>query len=207
MKKSTTFALTICLLAAAMCAAAPALAAQPAAKPKAPPAMNEQAAMETYMKAAAPGPVHEEMGKMSGKWKLDVTFWFSPGAPPQKSSADAEFKMVMGGRYLQQDVHGEMGGQPFEGLGIEGYDNVTKERFGTWFDNMSTGEMTTRGQCAAGAKTCTLKGMVSDAMAGKKVPIREVVTKIDDGHMKFETYGLDASGKEFKTMEIMYTRQ
>jgi len=176
---------------------------------KGPPQMSaqEQAMMEKYMKAAAPGPEHQRLSKMAGKWKLQVTSWMMPGAPPQKSEASAEFTSLFGGRYVQQDVKGEMGGESFQGRGIEGYDNVTKESFATWIDSMTTGMMVVRGKCPASAKKCTYKGMVSDALAGKPVPVTEVVTYTDDDHFTFEMHGPGPKGKPYKMMEIAYTRQ
>src|SRR5438876_10896816 len=102
---------------------------------------EEQAMMDKYMKAAAPGPEHQQMAKMAGKWKLSVTSWMAPDAPPMKSEATSEYRTILGGRYLEEEVHGTMGDQPFEGRGLNGYDNVTKERFGTWVDSMTTGPM------------------------------------------------------------------
>ena len=167
----------------------------------------EQAAMEKYTQAATPGPEHQKLMKMAGKWKLQVTSWMAPGAPPMKSEGTAEYTSVLGGRYLQQDVKSTMAGQPFEGRGYEGYDNVTKEYFGTWMDSMSTGLMTTRGKCPAQAKKCTYKGTVSDAMAGKAVPITDTLTFTDDDHFTMEMHGPGPGGKNFKMLEITYTRQ
>ncbi len=131
----------------------------------------------------------------------------SPGAPPQKSTATAEFKPLLGGRYMQQEVHGDMGGQPFEGMGIEGFDNASKERWGMWVDSMSTGSMMTRGKCAAGAKTCTLTGSMIDPITGKPSAVREVLTRNGDNSFTFDMHGPDPNGKEFHTMQIVYTRQ
>ena len=178
-------------------------------KPQGQPQMSpgEQKMMEKYMKAAQPGPEHQRLAKMAGKWKLQVTSWMMPGAPPMKSDATAEFTSIFGGRFLQQEVKGTMGDQTFEGRGIEGYDNVTKENFGTWVDNMGTGVMVLRGKCPVSAKKCTYKGMVPDAVAGKAVPITEVMTFTDDDHFTFEMHAPGPGGKTFKTLEIAYTRQ
>jgi hypothetical protein len=181
----------------------------PDAGTKAPPQMSaaEQEMMQKYMKAATPGPEHQKLAKLAGKWKMQLTSWFAPGAPPQKSEGSAEFKTVLGGRYLQQEVKSEMGGQPFEGMGTMGFDNVTKERFATWTDSMSTGLMVMRGKCAADAKKCTTKGTMSDAVAGKPVPFSETTTMTDDDHFTFELRGPGPDGKQFKMLEIVYTRQ
>jgi hypothetical protein len=195
----------VAVLLASAAIAAPAARAQE--KAKAEPSPDERAIMERYMKAAMPGPVHQKMAKLAGKWKLQVTSWMAPGAPPQKSEGSAEFKTILGGRYLQQEVRSSFGDQPFEGMGIEGFDNVTKERFGTWFDNMSTGVMVSRGKCAADAKKCTFKGRMSDAVAGKEVVVTEIMAMTDDDHFTFEMHGPGPGGKTFKMMEIAYTRQ
>jgi len=171
------------------------------------PSAEEQAAMEKYMKAAAPGPEHQKLAKLAGKWKAQVTAWMAPGAPPEKSDGSVEFKPILGGRYLTQEFKGNMGGQPFEGMGIMGYDNVLKERFATWTDSMSTGLLVMRGKCAADAKKCTTKGQGSDAMAGKLVSFTETTTMTDDDHFTFELRGPGPDGKQYKLLEIAYTRQ
>src|SRR3954470_10057382 len=111
-------------------AAKPAEAAKPAAAPAGAP--NEKEMMEKYMKAAAPGPEHAEMTKMAGKWTMDVSMWMAPGTPAQKSKGTSTYTSVMGGRYLQQEAKGDMNGQPFEGMGLDGYDNVTKTYVSSW---------------------------------------------------------------------------
>ncbi|HZR11267.1 MAG TPA: DUF1579 domain-containing protein [Myxococcales bacterium] len=183
--------------------------AQAEEKAKTPPQMSaaEQAMMEKYMKAATPGPEHQKLAKLAGKWSLKVTAWMAPGAPPEKSDGTAEFTSLLGGRYLLQEVKGNMGGQPFEGRGVEGYDNVTKERFATWMDSMSTGLLVARGKCAADAKKCTYKGTMPDAVAGKAVPMTQTVTYTDDDHFNFELHGPGPNGKVFKMIEIAYTRK
>ena len=198
-----TLAIAAVLLAAAAASADEPKAQAPALSPA------EQAMMEKYTKAATPGPEHQQLAKLAGKWDLQVTSWMTPGGAPMKSQGTAEFKPILGGRFVQEEVHGDMGGQPFEGMGLEGFDNITKERIGTWVDNMGTGLMTTRGKCAAGAKKCTFKGRMPDAVAGKEVAVTETVTMTDDDHFTFEMYGPGPGpgGKTFKVLEIAYTRQ
>jgi hypothetical protein len=167
---------------------------------------EEQAMMEKYIKAATPGPEHQRLAKMAGKWNLVVSSWMAPGSAPQKSDATAEFKPLFGGRYVQEEVHGNMGDQPFEGLGIQGFDNVTRQHVSTWIDNMSTGVMLMRGRCATDSKTCTMKGTASDPIAGKEVQVSMTTTRMSDDNFKFEMFASGPAGKPFKTLEIVYTR-
>jgi hypothetical protein len=170
------------------------------------PSAAEQEMMEKWVKAGTPGPEHQKMAKMAGKWKAKVTNWMAPGAPPQTSDATTEYRTIMGGRYLEQEFHGTMGpDQPFEGHGIDGFDNVTKEHFGTWIDSMSTSAMILRGKCAEGKK-CTLKGKMADPIAGKEVPVSTVMTVKDDNNFTWEMHTPGPDGKPFKSLEIVYTR-
>ena len=202
MKKTAACALALLVAALLLVPASTAAEEKKAAAPSA----EDQAMMEAYMKAATPGPAHQEMAKMSGSWKMEVTSWMAPGAPPQTSPGTATFTMIMGGRYLQQTVKSEFGGMPFEGLGIEGYDNATGEHFGTWFDSMGTGVMVSRGKCEVGATTCTYTASMVDPVTKKKTEIREVMTMQGPDKFTFAMYGPDKGGKEYKMMEIVYTR-
>jgi hypothetical protein len=74
-------------------------------------------------------------------------------------------------------------------------------------DGMTTGPTLLKGKCAAAAKTCTMKGKVSDALAGKEVPVSSTTTIKDDNNFTFEMTGPGPDGKQFKTLEIVYTRQ
>jgi hypothetical protein len=181
-------------------------AAALADEPKKEMSAEEKAMMEKYMKAASPGPEHAQMAKMAGKWKVQVTSWMKPGAPPMRSEGTAEYKAIMGGRFLEEEVHGDMGGQPFEGKGTSGYDNVLKERWGTWVDSMGTGTMLMKGKCAAGSKKCTMKGKSPDPIAGKEVPFTWAVEMKDDDTFVMEMTGPGPDGKQFKNLELVYTR-
>lgn len=105
-----------------------------------------QAALAQMMaKMAAPGKPHEHLQEMVGKYKTKAT-WTIPGvegAAPEEGTA--EFQSILGGRYVTQEFHGKMMGEPMEGFGIMGYDNAAKKFVGVWVDNMSTAMMLTEG--------------------------------------------------------------
>ncbi len=169
------------------------------------PSAAEQAAMEKMMKAGTPGPEHQQMAKMVGKWKVTTKTWSAPGKPGDASERAAEYRTLYGGRYLEETMTGKMDGMDIEGRGIEGYDNVTKEYFGTWIDNMSTSFMFTRGKCKA--DKCTFRGKMTDPVAGKEVPVNTTMTRKDDNTYVWEMTQPGPDGKQFKSMEMTYTRQ
>jgi hypothetical protein len=168
----------------------------------------EQAAMmkkwEEYM---TPGDIHAMIAKSNGEWNEDITMWMDPAGPPQKSTATATNTMIMGGRYQQSMHRGNFNGMPFEGMSILAYDNAKKMFLSSWIDNMGTGMMHMEGKYDPATKTVTSWGKEMDPMTGKDMDVRETFTMVDDNNQMMTMYNTPAGGKEYKSMEIKFTRK
>jgi hypothetical protein len=202
--KSNGFAvgLALALVAAATLAPLPATAQTP---PQQDAAM--QAAMKAWMDYGTPGPAHKDLASGVGTWKVATKMYVAPGAPPQESTATSKITSWWDGRYFVEDFDGVMPEGPFHGLSITGYDNLKKKYVTTWMDSMSTGIAVFEGTCDASGKVFTFHGDMPDPPSGKLVKSRTVVTIVDSRTRKFEAFGPGPDGKEFKTMEMLYTRQ
>ncbi len=179
-----------------------------AAQDKQPPKMTaeQQAMMAAWEKAASPGEPHKQLAAMAGQWNVKQTMWMDPKGEPMVQTGTATNTIALGGRHLRQDYRSEWMGQPFEGVGYTGYDNVTGKYYSTWVDNSSTGLFVARGDYDAATKTYTFKGEMADAAAGGKlVPIRDVLRVVDNDHHVFEMYET-RDGKEARVMQLDYTR-
>ena len=130
MRYSTITLTCLCMLMAAV----PVLA-----KDKKPTEAEMQAMMETYKKLATPGEPHKLLASMAGSWTTQTKSWMEPNKPPMESAGTADMKMLLDGRFLQQEFTGDMMGQPYSGIGIDGYDNLRKSYVSTWIDTMGTG--------------------------------------------------------------------
>ena len=168
---------------------------------------EQQAMMEKWMKAMTPSEGHKRLDHMVGTWNTKVSMWEAPGGQPQVSDGVSENRWIMGGRYLEQRYTGTMMGQPFEGVGYTGYDNVKGAYWGTWMDNMSTGVMTSWGNTKDNGKTWTFTGTHSDPMTGKEAKTEERITVQSHDQHTFEMWGAGPDGKSFRMMEIVYTRK
>jgi hypothetical protein len=162
--------------------------------------------MQAMMAYATPGDAHKMLAKSAGTWTATVTMWMQPGTAPMTSQAEATNEMIMGGRYLQSKNKGSVMGQPFEGVGITGYDNAKKQYVNTWIDNFGTGIMTLTGTWDDASKSITFTGSMVDPASGKDTPIREVLKIVDDNTQVMSMY-YPVNGKDFKSMEITYTRK
>lgn len=174
----------------------------------APPKMSpEQAAMmEAYQKAGALGDAHAALAAMAGTYDLSIRSWDAPGAAPTVETGTATRSMVLGGRVMVEDVQSQMHGQAFTGHGMSGYDNVTGRHWSTWNDSMSTGLMVSEGDCdAKGA--CTFKGSWHDPVTKKEIKSRMTSKWTSPTVEVFEMHVPGPDGKEFRMMEITYTRR
>lgn len=170
--------------------------------------VDSATAMKAWMDYATPGEPHKAMAKGAGNWEGETTMWMAPGAPPVTSKSSCTSKMAMGGRYDVTTFSGSFMGQPFEGMSIMGYDNSKKAYVSTWIDNMGTGMMRMEGQPDASGKTITMTGKMTDPATGKECDVKEINTFVDDDHHTMEMYGPDpATGKQYKNMEIKFTRK
>lgn len=174
-----------------------------------PPMPPEMAAMmQKWEEAGTPGENHKLLDKKVGNWNGVVKHWMTPDmTEPMESTCTASVKWIMDGRFLSETVQGDMGGQTFMGSSWAGYDNISKKFFWVWIDNMSTGKMDGEGTFNPTTKTFTYTTGMNCPMTGKHTGGRSVEKWIDSDHMVMEMWGpWFETGKEYKTMEIQYTR-
>lgn len=168
--------------------------------------MDPQAMMEVWKKLAQPGEPHKLFSSLAGNWTTTTKEWMEPGKPPTESTGTAEMKMLLDGRFLYQEYNSQMMGQPFSGIGIDGYDNMTKKYVTAWIDTMGTGIFFMEGTASPDGKTITLKGSHPEP-GGGKMTHRAVWKIMDSNAQTFDMYGTHQGGKEMKVLEITYTRK
>jgi hypothetical protein len=177
-------------------------------KPDAPPPMPDSATMmKNWQEYMTPGDMHKMMAKWDGIWNGEVTVWMAPGAPEQKNKSTAVNKMILGGLYQESNHTGTMMGMPFNGRSTVGYDNHRKEFVSTWIDNMGSGMMLMKGPWDEATKTINLKGKMVDPGTKMDTDVRETFKIIDDNTQEMEMFVMMPDGKEFKTMEIKFTKK
>jgi hypothetical protein len=168
--------------------------------------MDQQAMMELYTKLATPGEPHKLFASLAGSWATKTREWMEPNKSPVESTGSAEMKVLLDGRFLQQDVTGQMMGKPFSGLEITGFDNLLKRYVTTWMSTMGTGIFMMEGTASADGKTITLSGQHAEP-GGGHMTHRAIWKIVDNNTQTFDMYGTHHGGKEMKMMEITYTRK
>ncbi|MBC8108027.1 MAG: DUF1579 domain-containing protein [Anaerolineae bacterium] len=176
-----------------------------------------QTMMKKWLATVKPNANHKWLEQFAGKWNTTTKMWMGgPDAPPTETKGTAEMKMVLDGRYLQQEAKGEMlmpdaTGQmkpvQYSGMGLTGYDNYRHIYVGHWQDNLSTAMHVFSGQRDPAGKVLTMYGQMDEPMLDMIARHVKYVTTIDsDKKFTFAVYDL-AAGDNHKALEIVYERQ
>jgi hypothetical protein len=170
-------------------------------------AQQESAAqMEMMEKLMKPGEFHELLKQFVGTWTADVKIWMAPNSPPIVTKGQASFKLIFDGRFLYGDFLGEFMGAPFKGINIMGYDNGKKEFFSIWLDNSSTGLLSSTGHYDKDTKKYHFLAEIFDPVSGQIMEMRDEAYFSSEDEYISVTYAKQKDGKEFKNMEMKYTR-
>jgi hypothetical protein len=161
--------------------------------------------MQVWMDYMTPGPMHEMMMKANGEWKSVSKFWMQPDTEPMMSEGTVKFESLLGGRYMKSTHTGMMMGMQFEGIFLQGFDNVTQEFTAIWIDNMGTGTSVAKGKYDEASKSIMYEGTMIDPMEKKEISYKQSVKLLDENHQLVEMF-VNYEGKEFKMMETELTR-
>lgn len=206
MKRTTLiFGVLICLMAVAMTPHS--FAQKKKGHGKKMPSQEEM--MKRWTEAMTPGDAHKKLEYFIGTWNVEVNMWMnSPDSLPSVSKGTSEYKMVLGGRFVQEEFSGEMMNMPFTGIGFTGYDNFKKKYISFWIDNMTTAMSTMEGSVDAAGTTFTYWGKMDDPSTGKKnQDVKYVVHIVDKDTHVFEVYDVKSWGDKKPTLKLTYTRK
>ena len=163
--------------------------------------------MQAWMEATTPGEHHQVLNGNVGNWEQKLTMWMAPGAPPVESTSTSTAAWTFDGRWIEENITGNVMGMPFQGRSMMGYDNFRGEYVSVFMDNMSTAPMIARGTYDPATRTFTLTGTMDDFMSGTRdIPFREVITIQDDTHATMEMYAPGPDGNEFLTFKVESTK-
>ena len=170
---------------------------------------SQEEMMKRWQEAMTPGEQHKKLEAFVGAWDSEVKIWMAgPSGEPSVSRGAVEYTMALGGRFLRQEVSGDMMGQTMKGVGYTGYDNFRKKYVAFWIDNMGTGMSTMEGTMDKDGTTLTMLGKMDDPMTGEKdKKVKYVTRMIDKDTHVFESYDITAYGDKKPVMVITHTRK
>jgi hypothetical protein len=161
--------------------------------------------MDIYAELATPGAPHKLLARMAGTWSMKGSCRMEPGGDLIEHTGISKQRLILDGRFLQQDFKGEMMGISFTGIGFTGYDNYKGKYVSTWLDSFGTGIYHFEGIGSSDGKTISQTCSYDDPVRGP-LTWRNVTSLVDYNTLEFRMYTIDSSGKEDEMAVLVYTR-
>lgn len=148
-----------------------------------------------------PGAEHAHLSAMVGTWDTVMEMG------GQKFKGAATYKSICSGMWIASDFESELAGVPYQGHGMDGYDQLKKKYIGYWFDSMTSVPMSFEGNFDDDHKVLTMTG-TSPGPDGKPQKFRSTTEMHGQDRMTFQMYIVTAtSGKEELAFSIEYMRR
>ncbi|MCW5757670.1 MAG: DUF1579 family protein [Phycisphaeraceae bacterium] len=142
--------------------------------------MDPEAMMQAYEQLSKPDEHHKSLEVFVGTWDVEFKAMM-PGMEDFNSKGTATFAMLMGGRFLKQDFHGDMMGSKFHGIGLTGYHKTLQRFEGVWFDDSNTAMSYFTGK--KNNDGWIYEGEETDPMAGTTLKVQDAIAM--QGNDKF----------------------
>jgi len=157
-------------------------------------------ALQENMPVAEPTEMHKWLRSHVGTWDAECTM--------MGETSKGTWKVAEGPGELWNVAHfeGEMGGMPFTGMELSGYDSAAQEFVQVWVDSTSTSMSIGRGTYDKAAKKLVMTGE-SVGTDGKPATMKHVTEFPDADHMNFTMSTPGPDGGDMEIMSIKYTRR
>ncbi|WP_420155979.1 DUF1579 family protein [Siphonobacter sp.] len=169
---------------------------------------NQQEAMTQLLNYSRPGPNHALLATLVGTWTFqDKNLPFVKGTVVRKSVFEGRFFWVeiTGGQLEIPIADGKTKLANYQGLEIEGYDNVKKSYVTTTINNhIGSNAAQQIGQYDAQNSLITYE-WESELLPGVRQKNRKVLHLLDPDHY-IEEYYEQLNGHSKKTRELLYTK-
>ena len=172
-----------------------------------PPAKDAESQANTFARYAMPGPEHKLLDSMAGHWDTLTRYWPAPGSESVEAKGTSQRKWVLGGRFLMEEIDGGNLVLPFRGLGFYGYDAFEQKHTSAWMDTMNTSILINLGTFDKANNVVNFTGTYKDPWTGARKPERGVTRFLGKDKHVLEIHVTEPNGREFKMLEILYTRQ
>ena len=168
----------------------------------------DDAAIAAFLdKAMDPGEGQERLDFMVGEFDVTIRVWLDPTQPPIESPASAINTWVLGHRFIRTVLSGYIVGEPYDGIGYVGFNNVSEQYEATYMDSGGTGMEWFTGTMDSTGETAKMTATIDDAVTGKPTAIEMRLQIAPNGDHITELWEADRTGTMVRIIELQYTRR
>ncbi len=172
-----------------------------------PVAADAPAVLATAPAGQRPSDFHRHFDFFVGSWDTHVTLYGPPGSRPVTTEGTAEYRWILDGHYLESVYRGDLGGAPFEGRGLDGFDTATGKYFNVWIDNRRTGLSYGFGHFSADGKSIESFEEVFNPRTRQNEEFRVVLEQVDANTFQNLVLHRLPDGSERQTVKLVGTRR
>ncbi|MBA3647847.1 MAG: DUF1579 family protein [Chitinophagales bacterium] len=148
----------------------------------------------------------QAMAKYAGDWQAEYIMWMDTTAESMSFPLTVHRDMIMNNLFMTSRYTGTVMEMAYDGINTIGYDLKKGTFQSVWIDNMNSNINYLEGKPSTDGKSIEFKGIAGDAIPGKNIQYREVITFTDDTHQRIEMYKM-TNGREYKTIEIILAKK
>lgn len=146
---------------------------------------------------------HKILNKLKGSWKGTGSLINAEGGAAEKILCKSTNKMILGGRFVEQNTTCKGAGFSFDGVGHFGFDVLSKTYVGASMTTADSGISTLAGNLSGNVITFNISHNNVDIK--KRVTSRATLTITNGGH-KYEIMAKDKSGQLKPIFSVSYAR-
>lgn len=120
------------------------------------PELNPIERLDAWAQSREPNENHRRLDVLEGEW--DLTMKMFDNNDVSETQGSAKYHWIFEKKFLVEEVQCTLAGEPFEWMGIYGYDNLAKVYTAVWVDNIDTSTETAEGRAEAGGKAIRFAG-------------------------------------------------
>lgn len=173
--------------------------------------------LPTMVRNGLPGPMHERLNALLGKWQVEMTIYIAGGTPEKPIisrdlTCRREWIAETGNRYLRDVTEGSVGGNPYYRMGLLGYSTMDKGYEWVTVDALNANMMIYRGRNGDSSQDISMSGEFTDQgvlgehYVGKSVRMRTVIHIESSERNVVELYVTPPQAHEFLAARAIYTR-
>ncbi|MEM7205496.1 MAG: DUF1579 family protein [Planctomycetota bacterium] len=167
------------------------------------PTVDPAMARARQMALTMPGRQHLQLGNQTGHWAVNIAV-MRPGMPRQVTTASAVIRQILGGRFLWEQLNGQLGGKDYQARAISGFDPFQQTHFSIWMDNLSLIPHISSGDAKPGQMD--LKGVRRDWEVPNGKPYRTETRIGEQARTMVRRVYEEEDGRETLVMEMTYKR-
>lgn len=182
---------------------------------------EQEKAAQRLIESKRPGEHRKSLSVLIGNWTTTWKIWQKPESEPDVSNGTTRFTWGRNGKYVQGNFAGMLKGRspgkpgpphdiPYRGVFTLEYDSSALQYTSTWTNSLEPSKVSSRGIARANAasriSSMELRGTCECQTGGVEVAFRSVIDISNPDRIVEEGFTFDTQGKEYKAMEVIYTR-